>query len=140
VQKTALLPLLVVLLAGACQSADGDGRPEQALVLQCAVSVTFDADSSKLTAKARRELDMFITGCAPGLSDKAATLVIEGHANRTGAAERNATLSEQRMASVQAYLFATQVSAAKVELGTYGDTRSSNASGERRVSVYVKWD
>ena len=134
-----VLPIVASLLLGACQAVDG-AAGERALVLQCTVSVTFAAGSSTLSPDAQRELDTFVKSCGPGLNDSAATLVIEGYANRTGPAERNTVISQQRVAAVRSYLFDAKLSAQKIELETYGDTRSSASGGDRRVSVFVKWD
>lgn len=73
------------------------------------------------------------------------TIVVEGHADSTGAASHNQRLSERRANSVTSYLENVGVRGSRVEAVGYGESqpRSSNgtASGRqsnRRVEIHIR--
>lgn len=61
---------------------------------------------------------------------------IDGHTDNQGAADRNQKLSEDRAASVKAYLVSKGVDASRIETAGYGDTRpvEDNATAKGRAA------
>jgi OOP family OmpA-OmpF porin len=63
-------------------------------------------------------------------------VLITGYTDRTGNADANLMLSEQRARSVRDYLLRRGVAEERLLVNYYGDTRSSGQDpGERRVEV-----
>jgi outer membrane protein OmpA-like peptidoglycan-associated protein len=80
-------------------------------------AVRFDTNKSSLTAAANANLDKVI----PVLQSYADTdLVIYGYTDSTGKAEYNLTLSEQRAASVKAYLTQNGLSSSRIKTAGLG--------------------
>lgn len=68
-----------------------------------ATRIQFEFDSYRLTTPARRQLDEIALALTePVMTNK--VVLIEGHADSTGAAAYNLTLSQQRAAAVMRYL------------------------------------
>jgi len=89
--------------------------------------ILFDLDSATLRAESKPVLDEVVKLLAAEASWK---LTIEGHTDASGAAAHNQTLSEQRAASVKAYLVSQGVDAARLTTAGFGSSRAvaDNAS------------
>ncbi len=89
--------------------------------------ILFDLDSATLRAESKPVLDEVVKLIA---SEPAWKLTIEGHTDALGAATHNQTLSEQRAASVKAYLVSQGVDAARLTTAGFGSSRAvaDNAS------------
>jgi len=95
-------------------------------------SVRFDTNKSTLTSAAKANLDKLV----PVFQSYADTdIVIYGYTDSTGAVEHNLTLSEQRAASVKAYLGSKGLSVARFTTTGMGvaDPVATNDSPEGRT-------
>lgn len=141
--------------------SDGDGVPndqdrcpdtapgmkvdEAGCVVEQSVSfnnITFEFNSSQLTAQGQLAMDLIADGL---LKQTDLQLLIGGHADAIGSAERNLALSQKRAQSVAAYLTARGVDAARLRTEGHGESRpvASNDTPEgralnRRVEFVIK--
>ena len=83
--------------------------------------ILFDLDSATLRAESKPVLDEVVKLLAAEPTWK---LTIEGHTDASGAAPHNQTLSEQRAASVKAYLVSQGVDAARLTTAGFGSSRA----------------
>ena len=94
--------------------------------------VGFQTGSAALTADSRYELDNLVTAMTAYPS-----LVIEvaGHTDNVGDAASNLTLSAQRAAAVAKYLTDRGITAGRLRVRGYGDTKplAPNDSAENRT-------
>ncbi|HVT46002.1 MAG TPA: OmpA family protein [Thermoanaerobaculia bacterium] len=104
--------------------------------------ILFDFDSAALRSESRQALRE-MSGVFSRYTDT--TITVEGHADSTGRAAYNQTLSERRAISVKNYLVDQGVASRRIIARGYGDTRprESNATPEgrqlnRRVEIHVK--
>jgi OmpA-OmpF porin, OOP family len=82
--------------------------------------ILFDLDSATLRGESRPVLDEVVKLLT---AEPAWKLTIEGHTDGSGAAAHNQTLSEQRAASVKAYLVTQGVDAARLQTAGFGASR-----------------
>jgi OmpA-OmpF porin, OOP family len=82
--------------------------------------ILFDLDSATLRPESRPVLDEVVHLLA---AEPAWKLTVEGHTDSTGAAAHNQALSEQRAASVKAYLVSQGVDAARLTTAGFGSSR-----------------
>ena len=87
--------------------------------------ILFDLDSATLRPESRPVLDEVVHLLA---AEPAWKLTIEGHTDASGAAAHNQALSEQRAASVKAYLVSQGVDAARLETAGFGASRAVAAN------------
>jgi OmpA-OmpF porin, OOP family len=85
-----------------------------------AKNIFFNTGSAVLLKKSYKPLDEVVT-----VLNENPTLIldIEGHTDNTGAPERNQTLSEERAASVKAYLVSKGISESRLVSAGYGADR-----------------
>lgn len=102
--------------------------------------VTFELNSAELTPKARENLAVF----AEALSDERlsnANFVVEGHTDARGSELYNDQLSQERAASVKAYLAELGVSDARLQAIGLGESKPRTADNldpqNRRVELRV---
>ncbi|MBP6432803.1 MAG: OmpA family protein, partial [Ferruginibacter sp.] len=118
---------------------------EEAIVKRinaAAKNVFFATGSSKLLAKSYKPLNDVVKI----LSDNPSyNLTIDGHTDNTGDAAKNQTLSENRAASVQAYLESKGISADRLTSAGYGQDKpaadNKTAAGRalnRRVEMTAR--
>ncbi len=94
-------------------------------------AVRFDTNKSSLTAAAQQNLDKLV----PVFKDYGETnIVIYGYTDNTGAADYNLNLSEQRAASVRAYLTSKGIASSRFTTTGMGiaDPIASNETAEGR--------
>jgi outer membrane protein OmpA-like peptidoglycan-associated protein len=102
--------------------------------------ITFETNSSELTAPAKQQLDVVAAALK---NDRLAeySFNVEGHADPRGAADANLVLSQQRAESVRAYLVAQHgIAAERLKAEGKGDTDLLNrkvptAPENRRVTI-----
>lgn len=102
--------------------------------------ITFETNSSELTAAARQQLDVVATALK---NDRLAeySFNVEGHADPRGSAEANLVLSQHRAESVRSYLVAQHgIAAERLKAEGKGDTDLLNrkvptAPENRRVTI-----
>ena len=106
-----------------------------------ALAVEFELTAAMLTAQGRAILDIV----APLMNDPAllaATFIVEGHTDASGAAQHNVTLSQRRAESVRDYLAAHGVAKARLSTAGYGSARPlpglSPADGRNRRVTLVR--
>ena len=87
----------------------------------------FDFDKSSLRPAGREALDKFVKDMQ-GISP--ATIAAVGHTDRLGSASYNQTLSEERVASVKAYLVSKGVQSSDVQTSAKGETQPMTKSGQ----------
>lgn len=124
-------------------SRDGAGVSAPARKPSAALLITFETNSSQLTAEARQQLD--VVGAALKNDRLAAyKFTVEGHADPRGTADWNQVLSEQRAESVRAYLVATHgIAADRLSADGRGDREPLNraipaAPENRRVRIVTQ--
>jgi OOP family OmpA-OmpF porin len=83
-------------------------------------NVLFDANKSSLRAAGRDTLDTFV-GKIRGLEPQSVMAI--GYADRMGPADANQILSEERVATVKAYLVSRGVAAERVKTRGWDDMR-----------------
>lgn len=93
--------------------------------------ILFASDSYALTMEDKAELDSIAKQMNKHSSKKAKVF---GHADSTGTAEHNAVLSEERAKEAARYLEAKGVSADRIKIGAFGETKpfATNATSEGR--------
>ncbi len=102
--------------------------------------ITFETNSSDLTAAAKQQLDVVAAALK---NDRLAeySFNVEGHADPRGLAEANLVLSQQRAESVRAYLVSSHnIAAERLKAEGKGDTDLLNrkvpaAPENRRVTI-----
>lgn len=102
--------------------------------------ITFETNSSELTAAARQQLDVVAAALK---NDRLAeySFNVEGHADPRGMADANLVLSQQRAESVRAYLVSSHnIAAERLKAEGKGDTDLLNrkvpaAPENRRVTI-----
>lgn len=82
--------------------------------------INFDLDSDKIRDESKPTLDKIV---ALLKEQPALKLTIEGHTDAMGTAEHNMVLSQQRAASVQAYLQAAGIAAGRLKAAGFGSTK-----------------
>ena len=92
----------------------------------------FDWDKSDITPEAATVLNSAITAYG---NCGMARVMLAGHADRSGSATYNVGLSERRNASVEAYLTARGIPAARITSEAFGETqnRVPTADGVREL-------
>ena len=103
--------------------------------------VTFELNSAELTDEARENLAVF----AEALNDErlaTARFVVEGHTDARGSEDYNDTLSQERAASVKAYLTGLGVSDARLTAIGLGETqpRTADALDDENRRVELRLD
>ena len=111
------------------------------LVLTLSGSVLFRSGSSELMASAQQRLDEVADTLKKGENP----LVIEGHSDSMGSAQRNEELSYLRAAAVRNYLVGRGVDGTRVRINGLGSAQpiASNATSEgrannRRVEIVIE--
>ena len=93
--------------------------------------VFFEVNKFLPDQTAQKELD----GLAQWMkANPTATAIVAGHADSTGTAKHNMTLSQKRAAQVKSYLQKQGVDSSRVSTNAYGD----QADSERKAVVIVK--
>jgi OOP family OmpA-OmpF porin len=90
-------------------------------------NVLFDSDRSELRAAGRATLDAFVDKIG-GL--EAQSVLAIGYADRMGSDASNQILSEDRVATVKAYLVSKGVEQSRVQTSGRGESRPSTYAGE----------
>ena len=90
-------------------------------------NVLFDSDKSTLRAAGRDTLDAFVDQIG-GL--EAQSVMAIGYADRMGSEASNQVLSEERVATVKAYLVSKGVAADRVQTSARGETRPRTHANE----------
>lgn len=90
-------------------------------------NVLFDSDKSSLRPAGRTTLDAFVDKIG-GL--EAHSVMAIGYADRMGSGASNQILSEERVATVKAYLVSRGVPADRVQTSAYGETRPTTNATE----------
>src|SRR4051812_22167894 len=90
-------------------------------------NVLFDSNNSSLRTAGRDTLDGFV-GKIRGL--EAQSVMAIGYADRMGTVDANQILSEERVATVKAYLVSQGVAAERVKTSGWGETRPTTFAGE----------
>lgn len=124
-------------------SRDGAGVSGPARKPSAALLITFETNSSELTADARQQLD--VVGAALK-NDRLAqySFTVEGHADPRGTADGNQVLSEQRAQSVRSYLISTHdITPDRLRTDGRGDREPLNraipaAPENRRVRIVTQ--
>lgn len=97
------------------------------------ITVRFERNSTALLPDQRVLLNEVFEQLARASKDK---VLITGYTDRSGDPARNLWLSEQRAKAVRGYLLARGISAERLLVNYYGDSRSlGREPGERRVEV-----
>lgn len=97
------------------------------------ITVRFERNSTALEPDQRVLLNEVFEQLARSTLDK---VLITGYTDRSGDPARNLWLSEQRAKAVRGYLLARGISAERLLVNYYGDSRSLGRDpGERRVEV-----
>lgn len=131
-------PVLTRSLKVSRDNANGVVAPKKKA--SASLLITFETNSSELTAPAKQQLDVVAAALK---NDRLAeyTFNVEGHADPRGAADANMTLSQQRAESVRAYLVAQHgIAADRLKAEGKGDTDLLNrkvpsAPENRRVTI-----
>ncbi len=97
--------------------------------------VFFALDSAELTVSGRAGLDEVVTWVK---ADPERTILIRGHADKSGEADYNLDLSARRAQSVGAYLKAQGVADKQIILAAVGEALANREpdSANRRVVIY----
>ncbi len=90
-------------------------------------NVLFDSDRSELRSAGRATLDAFVDKIG-GL--EAQSVLAIGYADRMGTDASNQILSEERVATVKAYLVSKGVEQSRVQTSGRGESRPSTVAGE----------
>lgn len=104
--------------------------------------ITFALGSSKLTEHAKRQLEE-LAAALNGAALNGATFGVYGHTDALGSDDYNLALSEERAASVTAFLVnSAGVRAERLSMRGYGETRLKyplrpNDSANRRVEIVM---
>ncbi|MEO7524098.1 MAG: DUF5723 family protein [Ferruginibacter sp.] len=85
-----------------------------------AKNIFFSTGSSKLLPKSFKSLNSVASLLA---SDKSLMITIDGHTDNTGKVEKNQQLSQDRAASVKAYLVSKGMEESRASVNGYGDTK-----------------
>jgi OmpA-OmpF porin, OOP family len=98
-------------------------------------SVFFAFDSSELTVAGRASIDEVVTWVK---ADKERTILVRGHADKSGEADYNLDLSARRAQAVGAYLKTQGVADKQIILAAVGEALADKdpASANRRVVIY----
>ena len=94
--------------------------------------VLFDSNKSNLRAAGRDALDGFV-GKIRGLESQSVMAI--GYADRMGTAGSNQILSEERVATVKAYLVSRGVAAERVKTSGWAETRPNDRRGFIEISL-----
>jgi outer membrane protein OmpA-like peptidoglycan-associated protein len=112
-------------------------------VITLSGSVVFPSGGSDLLPSARNKLSEVATALLQG--DAASKIVVEGHTDSVGSAEKNQALSMRRAASVRDALVAHGVPGDRVSVAGYGSTRpvadndsDAGRANNRRVEIVVQ--
>jgi len=96
-----------------------DANASEEAALRAITTFYFEYDSSELRPEAIRSLDVH----ARDLKASRAKVVLEGHTDERGTREYNMALGERRAKAVQRYLVLQGVSAAQLEVVSWGEER-----------------
>jgi OOP family OmpA-OmpF porin len=101
--------------------------------IELSETVQFETDSANLVDRSKKLLDEVVNVINDNPDVK--RLVIEAHTDSQGAKTHNQKLSEQRGASVKAYLVEKGIPEAKLRVKAFGDTRpiADNKTDEGRA-------
>lgn len=106
-------------------------------------SVSFASGKATLLPSARNRLEQVATALKQG--DDSSKIIVEGHTDATGSAEKNQQLSEERAQAVRETLISDGVPPDRVQAVGYGQSRpvADNASAagratNRRVEIVVQ--
>jgi OOP family OmpA-OmpF porin len=105
--------------------------PKKPAVVNLASTELFEFNKAVLTQDARAKLDAEVLGKLRELKD-IRYIIVNGHADRLGAAQYNQRLSEKRAEAVRAYLVSKGVDAAKVETLGFGKTLPVKACPDQK--------
>ncbi len=101
--------------------------------------VYFGVGNATMTPQAKKSIDKTASwlNATPD-----ASIVIEGHADTSGAADANMQLSQTRAEAVRDYLVAAGIDASRLEVAALGSTKPKYAAGHdgrnRRVAIVKK--
>lgn len=101
--------------------------------------VTFELDSARLTASARRTLGRVADAMR---SEPALRAEIAGHTDSTGSAEYNEALSQERAEAVRAYLISQGIDPSRLRARGYGESEpvaSNDSEQGRRANRRVEF-
>ena len=99
--------------------------------------VTFEFNSSQLTAQARQVLDQ-LSSALRSQELAGSRILIEGHTDTVGGAEYNLGLSEQRAEAVGRYLASQQVDPSRLQMLGKGEREPLDADGTAAVNRRVR--
>jgi len=112
-------------------------------VITLSGSVVFPSGGSELLVSARNKLSEVATALQQG--DATSKIVVEGHTDSIGSAEKNQALSERRAKSVRDALISQGVAAERVTVAGYGSTRpvadndsDAGRANNRRVEIVIQ--
>ena len=99
--------------------------------------VTFEFNSSELTAQARQVLDQ-LSSALRSQDLAGSRILIEGHTDTVGGAEYNHGLSEQRAEAVGRYLASQQVDPSRLQMLGKGESEPLEVDGTAAVNRRVR--
>jgi len=99
--------------------------------------VTFEFNSSQLTAQARHVLDQ-LSSALRSQELGGSRILIEGHTDTVGGADYNHGLSEQRAEAVGLYLASQQVDPSRLQVLGKGESEPLDADGTAAVNRRVR--
>jgi len=112
-------------------------------VITLSGSVVFPSGGSELLPSARNKLSEVATALQQG--DATSKIVVEGHTDSVGSAEKNQALSERRATSVRDALISHGLASERVTVAGYGSTRpvadndsDAGRANNRRVEIVVQ--
>jgi OOP family OmpA-OmpF porin len=105
--------------------------PKKPAVVNLSSTELFEFDKAVLTQEARGKLDAEVLAKLRDLKE-IRYIIVNGHADRLGAAQYNQRLSEKRAEAVRAYLVSKGVDAAKVETLGFGKTLPVKACPDQK--------
>ena len=112
-------------------------------VITLSGSVVFPSGGSELLASSRSKLSEVATALTQG--DANSKIVVEGHTDSVGSADKNQVLSERRASAVRDALISHGVAADRVTVAGYGSTRpiadndsDAGRANNRRVEIVIQ--
>ncbi len=120
------------------------GTKESANLDPLNVIVYFDYDKSNLTPEAS---NLIREAASRALANDVDTVVVSGHADRSGGSAYNQQLSERRASVVREALIANGISADKIRLEAYGEDKPAKPTADgvreplnRRTEVVISFE
>jgi OOP family OmpA-OmpF porin len=105
--------------------------PKKPAVVSLASTELFEFNKAVLTPEARSKLDAEVVAKLKDMKD-VRYIIVNGHADRLGAAQYNQRLSEKRAEAVRAYLVSKGVDQSKVETLGFGKTLPVKACPDQK--------